>query len=309
MTGVLPALVLTAGLGQRLDPLTRLVAKPAVPLGDRTLVERVLAWLHRQQVRDVVLNLHHRPETIAAVVGDGAHLGLRVRYSWEQPMLGSAGGPRHALPLLDADTFVVANGDTLSDVDVRALLAAHRRTGADVTMAVVPNPSPGHYNGIAIDDDGVVLGFVPKGKASGTWHFIGVQIVHRRVFEPLEDGVAAETVAGIYRQIVKASPGRIRALPVTTPFIDVGTPRDYMAAVATFPPATANVDPSSRVIDCVIWPDARVRAGVDLQNCIVAGPIEVPEDFRASDCVLMPASVVRANEPIEIEAGVAVFRI
>src|SRR6185503_5909500 len=82
---VLPALVLTAGLGTRLDPLTRLVAKPAVPLGGRTLVARVLDWLRREQVRDVVLNLHARPETIAADVGDGARWDLRLRYSWEQP--------------------------------------------------------------------------------------------------------------------------------------------------------------------------------------------------------------------------------
>ena len=309
MTGVLPALVLTAGLGKRLDPITRLVAKPAVPLGDRTLIERVLAWLERQCVRDLVLNLHHRPETIAAVVGDGTHLGVRVRYTWEQPVLGSAGGPRRALPLIDAETFLIVNGDTLSDVDLAAMYDAHQRSGAEVTMAVVPNPAPDHYNGMAIDDDGVVLGFVPKGEAAGTWHFIGIQIVSRRIFEPLADGVPAETVAGLYRDIVRQSPGRIHALPVQTTFLDVGTPRDYLAAAATFPLPPAHIHASSRVVDSIIWPDARVAPGVDLQNCIVAGRIEIPEDFRASDCVLMPASVVGEHEGIEIEAGVAVFRI
>src|SRR5689334_13845428 len=108
---MLPALVLTAGLGTRLDPITRPLAKPAVPLGDRTLIEHVLAWLHRQGVRDLVLNLHHRPSTITSVVGDGAHLGMSVRYSWEQPVLGSAGGPRRAAPLLATDTFLIVNGD------------------------------------------------------------------------------------------------------------------------------------------------------------------------------------------------------
>jgi len=102
---MLPCLVLTAGLGTRLDPLTRLVAKPAVPLGDRTLIERVLLWLREQQVTDVALNLHFRPETITAIVGNGRQLGLQVRYSWERHILGSAGGPRHALSLLDAEIF------------------------------------------------------------------------------------------------------------------------------------------------------------------------------------------------------------
>ena len=99
----LPAIVLTAGLGTRLDPLTRLVAKPAVPLGRLSLSERVLPWVRLQGVTDVVLNLHHLPASLTTIVGDGAHLGLGVRYSWERPVLGSAGGPRRALPLIDGD--------------------------------------------------------------------------------------------------------------------------------------------------------------------------------------------------------------
>src|SRR5579863_759199 len=93
------AFVLAAGLGTRLDPITRLVAKPAVPLGDRTLIERLLAWLAGEGVRDVVINLHHHPASLTGLVGDGRHLGLTVRYAWEPVILGSAGGPRHALPI------------------------------------------------------------------------------------------------------------------------------------------------------------------------------------------------------------------
>ena len=80
MTRTPPALVLAAGLGTRLDPLTRLVAKAAVPVGTRSLLEHVLAWLRRGCVHDVVINLHHRPHTITSLVGEGAHLNLSVRY-------------------------------------------------------------------------------------------------------------------------------------------------------------------------------------------------------------------------------------
>ena|SRR5690348_8544556 len=125
---MISALVLSAGFGTRLDPITRIVAKPAVPLGERTLVERVLEWLAGFGVDEVVVNLHHLPATITGVLGDGRHLGLSVRYSWEQPILGSAGGPRRALPLLSSDPVLVVNGDTNSERrgpgDVR--LRAHR---------------------------------------------------------------------------------------------------------------------------------------------------------------------------------------
>src|SRR5947207_13722477 len=131
------ALVLTAGLGTRLQPLSGVRAKPAVPIAGQPLVTRIIRWLAGQQVRDLVLNLHHLPETITRNVGDGSGLGARVRYSWEFPILGSAGGPRKALPLLPDDDFFIINGDTLTDVDLLALAKSHRESGALVTMAVL----------------------------------------------------------------------------------------------------------------------------------------------------------------------------
>jgi NDP-sugar pyrophosphorylase family protein len=288
----LPALVLTAGCGTRLDPLTRLVAKAAVPLGDRTLIERVLGWLRDQGVVDLVLNLHHLPSTITTVVGDGTHLGVSVRYSWEQPLLGSAGGPRRAVPLLRSDEFLIVNGDTLCDFDIRPMLAAHRQSGADVTMAVLPNPNPHHYNGLVVDEDGIVTGFAPRGHAAGTWHFIGVQIVRSSAFAGLADGVPSETVAGFYRDVVRDTPGRIRAWQAATAFLDVGTPRDYLQATG------------SRVL---VWPDARVDPAADLDDCIVAGPVHVPAGFRGRSAVLIPSQLVRAQDRAAVRDGIAVF--
>src|SRR5579872_7172843 len=112
------ALVLAAGLGLRLRPLTLVRAKPAIPLAGEPLIRRILRWLASHQVTDIVVNLHHLPETITAVVGDGSDVAVAVRYSWEQPrVLGSAGGPACALPPLGRSFFIV-NGDTLSDLDL-----------------------------------------------------------------------------------------------------------------------------------------------------------------------------------------------
>src|SRR5215813_10681204 len=105
-----------------------------MPVAGEPMIRRIIAWLARHGVTDIVVNLHHRPETLAAVLGDGSDLGVRVRYSWEQPrVLGSAGGVRQALPLVAADTFLLVNGDTLTDVDVAAVVASHRAAGARVT--------------------------------------------------------------------------------------------------------------------------------------------------------------------------------
>src|SRR5207237_998904 len=117
--------VLTAGLGTRLRPLTEVRAKPAIPVAGEPMIRRIIGWLAQNGIRDLTLNLHHLPETVTAVVGDGSDLSARVRYSWEPALLGSAGGPRLALPILAADTFFIINGDTLTDLDLRSLSRAH----------------------------------------------------------------------------------------------------------------------------------------------------------------------------------------
>jgi mannose-1-phosphate guanylyltransferase len=300
---VLPALVLTAGLGTRLDPLTRLVAKAAVPLGGSTLIERVLDWLRREGVRDVVLNLHHLPNTITGVVGDGAHLGMRVRYSWEQPVLGSAGGPRRALPLLDADTFFIVNGDTLCDFSLTSMLDAHRQHEPDVTLALVANPDPNHYNGLVLDGDDRVTGWLPKGRATGSWHFIGVQIARAEVFAGLPDGVPAESMSGVYQDLLK-HPGRLRGFRPATSFLDVGTPRDYLEAAISLEEVRPKAQGSSRI---VVWPGAEVDDGARLEDCVVAGDVSVPSGFNARESVLVPAALVRPGDAAEIRSGIGVF--
>lgn len=310
----LPAIVLTAGLGTRLDPLTRLVAKPAVPLGRLSLIERVLEWTRQQGVTNVVLNLHHRPATLTTIVGDGAHLGLRVRYSWEQTVLGSAGGPRRALPLIDGDPVLIVNGDTLSDFALQPMIDAHDASGADVTLAVVPNPSPEHYNGITIDGSDRVTGFVPRGRAAGSWHFIGVQIARRRVFDGLVDGEPAESIAGIYRDIVAAGNGRVRVWRATTNFIDVGTPRDYLRAALAFVDreraAAGDMGATRdrpRLTRTVVWPEATLATDVELDGCIVAGAVRLRTGFRGRDAVIVPAAIVADGDAASVQDGVALF--
>jgi NDP-sugar pyrophosphorylase family protein len=267
------------------------VAKPAVPIAGKSLIERVLDWLRRAGSRDIVVNLHHLPESVTSVVGDGSHLGLRVRYSFEPVLLGSAGGPKQALSLwpgLDTPCLIV-NGDTLTDFALAPLLEAHRATGARVTMAVVANPRPRHYNGIRADADRRVTGFVAKGHVEPTWHFIGVQVVNPDVFDPLPLATPAETVAGFYRDMVRDDPGSVRVWPVDAPFLDVGTVADYLAtALQTAGNQTAViegsgvVDPTAELIRSVVWNGASVGAHARLTDCVVLSGVRVAAGTVAS---------------------------
>lgn len=305
-SGPLPAIVLTAGLGTRLDPLTRLVAKAAVPMGERTLIERVLEWLRSERVTDLVLNLHHRPETITDVLGDGAHLGLRVRYSWEARILGSAGGPRRALSLLSADRVLIVNGDTLCPIDLAPMVAHHEATGADVTLAVIPNPAPAHYNGMVIDGENAVRAFVPKGETdASTWHFVGVQIAEARAFSTLGPNEPMEATKELYPRMIAERPGSVRAWPVARPFLDVGTPRDYLQAALAVAGRTPGTD--NGLVRSIVWPEAHVPDDARLEECIVAGPVTLPSGFHARRAVLVPASVLQPGEQVETAGNAAVF--
>jgi NDP-sugar pyrophosphorylase family protein len=163
-------------------------------------------------------------------------LSVRVRYSWEQPrILGSAGGPRLALEILGSDTFVIANGDTLTDLNVRTLIDAHRGSGALITLALVPDREPGKYGGAIIDDDGAITRFVKSGTAANrSHHFIGVQVAQAEAFRPLTPGEPAQTIGGLYDRLMAARPGSVRGFVSDAAFWDIGTPEDYARTSAEF---------------------------------------------------------------------------
>lgn len=293
------ALVLTAGLGTRLRPLTYVRAKPAVPLAGQTIIRRILTWLQAFGVRHIVLNLHHHPESIAADIGDGSDLGVAVRYSWEQPILGSAGGPRHALPLLEQETFFIVNGDTLSNVDLQALADVHAQSDAMVTLALTARRDPRRYGGIVCDEEGTVTRFVPKGSPAEAGHFVGVQIAHRDAFSDLPDNVPAESFSDVYPRLLATRPRSVRGFLCDGDFYDVGTSSDYLAAALAIarreglrePPRGRRsiVDSSSHLVDTIVWDDVVIEKQCELVRCIVADGVTLPAGSHVTDAAIVPA--------------------
>jgi len=292
------ALILTAGLGTRLRPLTNVRAKPAIPVAGEPIVRRIITWLVRCGVRDLVLNLHHLPQTLTRVVGDGSDLSAHVRYSWEQPVvLGSAGGPRLALPLLAADTFFIVNGDTLTDVDLDALHAQHAASSALVTLALVPNTEPQHYGGVRLDSDGAVAAFVPRGPAAeGSCHFVGVQVAAAEAFRSIPAGTAANSIGGVYDTLIAARPGSIRGFVCDAPFWDVGTPRDYLNTSQAFAQddvvagRRVEIDRSSVVTRSILWDDVTVEGGCRIEGCVITDGVRVPAGSTYNAAVLVRAA-------------------
>jgi len=296
---MIPALLLTAGLATRLRPLSFVRAKAALPVAGEPLIRRILRTLRTAGVTDAVLNVHHLPHTLTRCVGDGSDLGMRVRYSWEMPVLGSAGGPRHALPLLarpgsgePGSTFLIVNGDTLTNADIGAVIADHERSGPLVTMAVIPNTEPGKYGGVIVNADGIVSGFVGRGSSQRSYHFIGVQVAQAEAFAALPDNTPHESVAALYPSLMAARHGAVRAHVSDAEFMDIGTPADYLqtsrllanrdAAERGLPLPRweqgdrSTIHQSARVEDSILWDDVEVGEGAMLRECVVTDGIRVP---------------------------------
>lgn len=313
------ALILAAGLGTRLRPLTDVRAKAAVPVNGEALVRRIIRWLGAHGIADLVLNLHHRPETVAAAVGDGSDLDARVRYSWENPVLGSAGGPRHALPLLVDDpddpraSFLIVNGDTLTDLDPGAIARAHQASGVAVTMALIANPRPDQYGGVRVEGRRVT-GFTRPGAAGPSFHFIGVQVADARAFVELPDGVPLESVGVVYPELMARDPGAIGAFVCDARFQDIGTPADYLRTSLAFAAqegdrltgSRSRIADSAKLIRTIVWDDAVVGARARLESCIVCDRARVPDDARYARCAILPADGRQPSGAGRIEAGMLI---
>jgi NDP-sugar pyrophosphorylase family protein len=156
------AMVMAAGLGTRLKPLTDFLPKPMMPVANRPLLHHLLNLLHRHDIRDVGVNLHAFPEMIQSYFGDGSSLGMNIRWSYEEELLGTAGGTKKLEDFWGGETIIITSGDGLHDIDLTALLGHHRRTGALATLSVKPVDDPSAYGVVIPDRDTRIRGFQEK---------------------------------------------------------------------------------------------------------------------------------------------------
>lgn len=195
------AMILAAGLGTRLRPLTHSIPKALVPVAGRPLIEYALLFLRSQGINEVVINLHHLGEKIRETLGDGGAYGVKVFYSPEDPLLDTGGGIKQAQPLLERETFIVLNCDTILDLNLDAVLDFHHRNRAIATMVLRHDPDAARYGIIETDPHYRVRRFlgIPAEVSDPLlpWMFTGLHIMEPRVFSFMPAsppfGIARET--------------------------------------------------------------------------------------------------------------------
>ena len=233
--GAMKAMILAAGLGTRLQPLTDRLPKPLLPLMLVPMLGHLLAQLHCQGVREVVINGHHLADRLAAWLGDGSRWGLHLAFAHEPEILGTAGALKNAAALLRGAPFLVINADVLADVDLQALWTRHRERGALVTMVVKPGPAARDARPVVIDEhdrvrqiNGRPEALDPSPGEEGTI-FTGIQIVDPQVLDAIPANRFVSTTADTYPQLLQDGQP-VFAYRHHGYWLDVGVPERYLQA-------------------------------------------------------------------------------
>jgi NDP-sugar pyrophosphorylase family protein len=287
-------MILAAGLGTRLRPLTRERPKAAVPVALRPACVWAARALLRAGVSDVAVNLHHMPDAVRAALGDGRVPGLTLHWSHESGrILGTGGGIRRALDLIGRGPLVVVNGDVVSDIDIALLVEHHERAGAPATLALVAHPDPSRYGTVTLHD-GYVTSIAGRRSAlcpepahgETDTVFTGISVLASEALALLPDQgcLVRETFFSLL-----AGPAPLAGYLHAGFWSDIGAPREYLRCTLDILRGRAGALEPPRVLehgrligdnvrigdgarvgpDVVLGHGAVVESGADLGECVV----------------------------------------
>jgi mannose-1-phosphate guanylyltransferase len=274
-------MILAAGLGTRLRPLTDELPKPLVPVGDRPAVAHVAARLAAAGVTEAALNTHHLAGAFTEAVLAALPLTLRVVH--EPAILGTGGGVANAAPLLGEGDVVVWNGDILADVEVRGLIAAHRAAAAPATLAVAPRADGAGTVGLGADGGVVRLRGECFGVEVGSGDFLGIYVLGPafRARLPVPGCLIGDGALPILR-----AGGRLATFAVREPWDDIGSVASYLAA------NTRWLGRSGR--DAHLGEGARVGAGIDVTGSVIGAGATVRGAGALARVVVWPGAIAEA---------------
>jgi len=284
-------MIVAAGLGTRLLPLTRLRPKPAVPVRGVPLIGYQLALLRAHGVSEVVINTHHLPDQLEAVARRVCPEGLTLRFSWEREILDTGGAIRRVADFLrESDPCLIVAGDMLFDADLSALVARHRARGDAITLLLRDDPRTARFGSIGVDAEGVVrriAGRFDFGGETRAGLYPWVNVVSPRALAALPDREVFSHFDGWIAPLLEAGARDVRGdLDLACRWEPVGTPGEYLAANLA-PPRLPYLDPKALAPDTrvegdvIIGAGATIGAGASLKRVVVWEDERVPPGLRA----------------------------
>jgi NDP-sugar pyrophosphorylase family protein len=319
-------MLLAAGYGTRLRPITNTLPKPLVPICNRPLIAWAVEAFLDGAIHDLIVNLHHLPEPLEQYLQEQFGNRATFHFSFEPEILGTGGGIRKVRTLLDAEEdFVLVNADTIQFPRYAELARVRRERDALAALTLRHPPAGDRFTPV-FNDAGTITGF---GTGSGeALMFAGSHVIGRRVFELLPDRAFSGIVEDVYQPLVTSGSDQLAGVVDDGLWFDIGTPQRYMTALAALLRLTiagelaiahgSRVDGDSlldesatlrgttirstvgarSVIDgdiagSAVWDDCRIADGVTLKNCIVAHGVSVDVPGQYENAMITAAGVVQ----------------
>ena len=277
------AMILAAGLGTRLRPITYTIPKPMVPLGGRPLIAHLVEALVGAGVREIIVNLHHFPDAIEkylTLYGD-----VKFHFSHEPQILGTGGGVRKVRALLEnEEDFFLLNGDTFQIPRFDDLRRARRERDAVSAMTLRHPPAGDRYTAVW-EENGTINGF---GRGHGdALMFSGSHCISSRIFRSIPDRETSGMTGDVYQPLLASGAEAIAAVVDDNPmWFDIGTPQRYLTASRAFEKKIGESVVEGEVRDTVVWDDCYIARGVMLESCIVMHGVEIRTPMHLQNALI-----------------------
>ena len=303
------AIILSAGYGTRLWPLTEDRTKPAIPILGQPLVGYVAEYIARYGCDEVVVNLHHRPESVRRALGDGTQFGVKIHYVEEPEILGTSGALDNARALLDGDTFIAVNGKIITDINLKAAIETHRKNDALATLVLVPNHARERFS-IVEAEDGFLRGFggMPSKDNVSPEHpplmFTGIHVLEPRIFDYIPKGVFSDFVVDVYKKAM-AKGERIGVHVANENWYELSTIHRYldislllMAQKGSGTVVTGNnclISRAANVTESILWDNVTIEDGATVRHAVLADNVVIAPGETIENAAVVCAELVRGK--------------
>jgi len=277
-------MILAAGIGTRLRPITYSVPKPMLPLGGRPLIAWLVDSLIDAGTSEIVVNLHHLPDSIESYLPSAFPI-TRFHFSYEPQILGTGGGLRKVRALFEAEEdFFLMNGDTLQRPAFEELRRA-RREKHGIAALTLRQPPPGDRYTAVWEENGLITGY---GQGRGrSLMFSGSHCVSSRVFRYIPDRPVSDLTGDVYQPLVKSGREMVAGVLNDDPmWFDIGTPQRYLAAARAIGKMIGKSVIEGEVRDSIVGDDCFIARGVVLETCIVADGVEIRTPMELKNAVI-----------------------
>jgi len=301
------AMILAAGYGERLWPLTADRGKPALPVLGKPLVGYVAEYLANNGVTEAVVNLHHAPDSVRAALGDGSKFGLHLEYVFEPVILGTSGGLDNARDHFQEETFIVVNGKIITDIDLRAAIETHRRTNALATLVLKRNVDYERFS-IVETRNGLIERFAgmpkPPNYDAPPLMFTGIHILEPRIFDYIPRGVFSDSVIDVYPKAMDADE-RIAAHVGEGMWYELSTLRRYLdISLALLEKQGSSIYAGEgsdfdygEVTYSVLWNNVTVEAGARVAHAVIGDGVHIRSNQVVQGAIVVRADLVAGKTP------------